>query len=272
MAATAFAVQVQQAGAELIFRPDLDQVIDLNQIITLSIPVAVLLDLNSDGPVDGMIIFDKELGSDPNAFDVIRFEGLFHLLDVSAAASAGMNLAGYMPGDFAAILTGTLSTGGTGVAGPAEVQTQSFDPGFFFAMQFNDAGGDTHVGYGRIEFDAIANTVSLTNFAYESVQGVPALIAELAGDLNGDGFVGIADLNIVLSNWNLTVPPADMAADRDSDGFIGIADLNTVLGNWNNGTPPAAGSGAVPEPASLALLAAGAAGALSGRRHANHRR
>ncbi len=73
----------------------------------------------------------------------------------------------------------------------------------------------------------------------------------LDGDLNGDGFVGIDDLNIVLGNWNQTVPPGDPAADPSGDGFVGIDDLNTVLGNWNAGAPPTA---AVPEPTTGALL------------------
>ena len=82
---------------------------------------------------------------------------------------------------------------------------------------------------------------------------VPGAAVDIDGDLDGDGFVGISDLNLVLGNWNLNVPPADPLADPSNDGFIGIEDLNTVLGNWNAGTPPTAG--AVPEPASLALLA-----------------
>jgi sialidase-1 len=69
----------------------------------------------------------------------------------------------------------------------------------------------------------------------------------LAGDLDGDGFVGISDLNIVLGNWNQNVPPGDPLADADGDGFVGIADLNVVLGNWNAGTPPAGGA-SIPEP------------------------
>jgi hypothetical protein len=80
--------------------------------------------------------------------------------------------------------------------------------------------------------------------------------ADLEGDLDGDGFVGIADLNLVLGDWNKNVPPADVRADPSGDNFVGIADLNTVLGNWNAGTPPTAGA-AVPEPASLAMLALG---------------
>jgi GxGYxYP putative glycoside hydrolase C-terminal domain/GxGYxYP_N second domain/GxGYxYP third domain len=75
----------------------------------------------------------------------------------------------------------------------------------------------------------------------------------IAGDLDGDGFVGIADLNIVLGNWNQNVPPGDPLADPSGDNFIGIADLNIVLGNWNAGTPPAA-SANIPEPASLLFM------------------
>ncbi len=78
----------------------------------------------------------------------------------------------------------------------------------------------------------------------------------LAGDLDGDGFVGITDLNLVLSNWNQNAPPADPAADPSGDGFIGIADLNVVLGNWNAGTPPPPSAGTtIPEPGTAVLLA-----------------
>jgi hypothetical protein len=83
----------------------------------------------------------------------------------------------------------------------------------------------------------------------------------ITGDLNFDGFVGLADLNIILGNWNLWVPPGDPRADvggvggTGPDGFVGIDDLNVVLGNWNAGTPPAAeASAVVPEPGSVVVL------------------
>jgi hypothetical protein len=61
------------------------------------------------------------------------------------------------------------------------------------------------------------------------------------GDLNGDGFVGIADLNIVLGSWNQNVTAGVWAlGDPTGDGFVGIGDLNEVLSNWNAGTPPVA--------------------------------
>ena len=74
----------------------------------------------------------------------------------------------------------------------------------------------------------------------------------LTGDLNSDGFVGIADLNIVLGKWNQNVTAGNkLLGDPSGDGFVGILDLNTVLGNWNAGTPPAS---SVPEPACAAVL------------------
>jgi len=76
-----------------------------------------------------------------------------------------------------------------------------------------------------------------------------------AGDINGDGFVGIDDLNDLLSNWYQAVPPGDPAADLSNDGFIGLDDQVILESYWHTGTPPIA----VPEPASLILLAGGLA-------------
>ncbi len=79
------------------------------------------------------------------------------------------------------------------------------------------------------------------------------------GDLDGDGFVGIDDLNIVLAKWNQQVAARDpLKGDPSGDGFVGIDDLNLILANWNNGTPPLGQAQAnIPEPGFWGLLAAG---------------
>ncbi|MEZ6189808.1 MAG: PEP-CTERM sorting domain-containing protein [Phycisphaerales bacterium] len=128
--------------------------------------------------------------------------------------------------------------------------------GVIYTM-FND-------GYGTIDNEYTSGNV---NFIVDFLE-VTSVNSPLTGDLNGDGFVGIADLNIVLGNWNQNVSPGVwLDGDPSGDGFVGIADLNTVLGNWNAGTPPS-GSAAVPEPGSLALLAGLIAGAVSRQRPA----
>ncbi len=80
--------------------------------------------------------------------------------------------------------------------------------------------------------------------------------APLFGDPTGDGFIGIEDLNLVLSHWNQTVTPNDWTqGEFTGDGFVGLEDLNIVLGNWNAGTPPDTAS-TVPEPATICVFLA----------------
>ncbi len=79
--------------------------------------------------------------------------------------------------------------------------------------------------------------------------------APLPGDLNFDGFVGLDDLDLILSNWNQTVTPGDtFMGDPSGDGYVGLDDLDTVLNNWNAGTPPAHQILTIPEPASITGL------------------
>jgi len=77
-------------------------------------------------------------------------------------------------------------------------------------------------------------------------------LGTLPGDLDGDGFVGLSDLDIILNNWNLNVPPANPQADPTGDNFVGLADLDIVLNNWNTGTPPGTNVN-IPEPVSAGL-------------------
>ncbi len=83
-----------------------------------------------------------------------------------------------------------------------------------------------------------SNTGAVGDYAISVSESAPAL----PGDLDGDGFVGLSDLDLVLNNWNLNVPPGDAAADPTGDGFVGLDDLDIVLNHWNTGTPPVAES------------------------------
>jgi beta-glucanase (GH16 family) len=74
----------------------------------------------------------------------------------------------------------------------------------------------------------------------------------IIGDLNGDGFVGALDLNLILGAWNASITPG-AAVDPSGDGYVGIEDLNIVLGAWNTGIPPSATIN-IPEPASATGL------------------
>jgi hypothetical protein len=50
-------------------------------------------------------------------------------------------------------------------------------------------------------------------------------------DLNGDDFVGINDLLVLLANWG---PNPGHPADFNGDDFVGINDLLALLANWGN--------------------------------------
>jgi autotransporter-associated beta strand protein len=96
----------------------------------------------------------------------------------------------------------------------------------------------------------------------------------VAGDANLDGTVNAADLNKVLANWGKT-NQTWTSGDFNYDGVVNAADLNKVLANWGKTLPAGLDSSlgglagaagpcsAVPEPGTLALLAAGLMGLLA---------
>ncbi|MBL0921408.1 MAG: hypothetical protein IBJ10_04680 [Phycisphaerales bacterium] len=100
-------------------------------------------------------------------------------------------------------------------------------PGFGGAPRINARGdvvfmaaltppGNDAVEWGSGCFVALAKSV-----------GIP-------GDIDGDGDVDFADLNLLLSSYNQTGP--NLPADLDGDGDVDFADLNILLGNYNAGS------------------------------------
>jgi hypothetical protein len=151
---------------------------------------------------------------------------------------------------------GALLGGQTGVIAFGDIIPPPFGTAESELLNFNatslgwsDYTGNFGGGLAVWEVDSLAY--------FDTADGAFPGAADLTGDLNGDGFVGIGDLNIVLGNWNLNVPPGDPLADPSGDLFVGIEDLNTVLGTWNNGTPPPNAAALIPEPASLVLMSLG---------------
>ena len=75
----------------------------------------------------------------------------------------------------------------------------------------------------------------------------------LDGDLDGDGFVGSSDLDVVRGNWGSLVTAGDLSmGDPSGDGTVGSADLDIVRGNWGSTT-----AATVPEPSCLLMFAFG---------------
>lgn len=55
-----------------------------------------------------------------------------------------------------------------------------------------------------------------------------------AGDVSGDGFVGVADLLQVIVSWGACPQkPEACSGDLDVDGWVDVADFLLVLMNWD---------------------------------------
>ncbi len=66
-------------------------------------------------------------------------------------------------------------------------------------------------------------------------------VSSLEGDYDNDGFVGQADLDLVLLNWGKTSPPVPAGwVNQVPAGLIGQAALDGALLHWGDGTPPIA--------------------------------
>ncbi|MGA1632858.1 MAG: dockerin type I repeat-containing protein, partial [Phycisphaerales bacterium] len=80
-----------------------------------------------------------------------------------------------------------------------------------------------------IQFGAYGTTgFGSGNLSIGCAGGDPCGDPGIPGDLNGDGIVNAADLNILLAAWGTDSPIADI----NEDGIVNAADLNILLANW----------------------------------------
>ena len=119
-------------------------------------------------------------------------------------------------------------------------------------------GGDFNLTLGNVQTLRIVHDTDTSRphpaiGAELGADNLRAISGLIPGDLNGDGFVGGDDLDIVRSFWGQAVTPGNkLHGDPSGDGFVGGDDLDEVRAHWGEGTPPT--SGDVAEPSTMALL------------------
>lgn len=131
--------------------------------------------------------------------------------------------------------------GRDGGAFPAAVSVGTLDGTNGFKMVGFGVGEQTGdaVGAGDVNGDGAADAlvgafqVNVTTGRSYAVYGRGG--SPCPGDVNGDGEVGFADLNIVLADFNTT--GANLPGDTDGDGDVDFADLNTVVSAFNTECP-----------------------------------
>ena len=101
---------------------------------------------------------------------------------------------------------------------------------------------------------------TVTGFSGYAVTGIP-MDSFLPGDADKSGTVDVADLTLLLNNYNKTgMVWAD--GDFNYDGTVNVADLTALLNNYNK-TNSLSMNAAVPEPSGLVLLGMGLLGLLA---------
>ena len=110
----------------------------------------------------------------------------------------------------------------------------------------------------------------LTLFNGVSVDATSILVeSDFKGDANLDRKVDVTDLGTLATNYGKTVARGVLDGDFNQDGKVDVTDLGALATNYGLGTTggfSVSSSSAVPEPASLMVLALGSAALMARRR------
>ena len=131
------------------------------------------------------------------------------------------------------------------------------DVSFLIAREVRFEGDEVDRSDGAVRFDSNNNASGLGPQLILELRDI-AEVAALAGDYNGDGFVGQADLDLVLLNFGDNDLPEgfNTAAlpGATFDGLIGQNELDAVLLNFGSGTTTPLSLNVIPEPGTAALV------------------
>jgi hypothetical protein len=213
---------------------------------------AIAFDVNGDMDGDsGGWHFDHHTAVTPGASDFysVALRELAHLLGVGIADS------------WHRLVVGSLFIGPEAVAAHDNAPVPLADSGHWADdLTSTFAGWPQEAAMTR--FLTTGTRKHMTDLDWAALADIGWELAPppIPGDLNGDGLVNTADINpFILA---LTDPPAFTAAfphvdraaagDLNGDGLVNTADINPFVLALTSGNQP----GVIPEPATLALLAA----------------
>jgi hypothetical protein len=162
----------------------------------------------------------------------VAISGWFGGTAVFGDAAFGMTKPLVSAGSFDAFVAAFDSDGGLRCA--VRAGSSGFNSDYAYGVAINEAGAIAACGEftGTADFGDIILNGGAPDAWFATL---PAPASDIPGDLNGDGVVNFADLNLVLSNFGASGEPGATPGDANGDGLVNFIDLNIVLGNFGAG-------------------------------------